>query len=153
MSSIQHHLVSVHKRDLTDYTINDWHCEGRLRLPTGHLKHTDLSFCSPMKAGNIPILFNQVWVDNDYVMVWVSVLGTKEEAGKLEYSLRFYNVRDRDERRKNYLFWGTMACVPCDISHEEMKFQRLGCGLSRQLMDKYGDGKVFYDIKFAKRNA
>ena len=107
----------------------------------------------PMKAGNIPILFNQVWVDNDYVMVWVSVLGTKEEATKLEYSLRFYNLKDRDERRKNYLFWGTMACVPCDISHEEMKFQRLGCGLSRQLMDKYGDGEVCYDIKFAKRNA
>ena len=112
-----------------------------------------LSFCSPMKAGNIPILFNNVWVDNDYVMVWVSVLGTKEDAKKLEYSLRFYNVKDRDKERKNYLFWGTMACVPCDISHEEMKKKRLGCGLSMELMDKYGDGEVFYDIKFAKRNA
>ena len=70
-----------------------------------------LTYCVPWKAGNIPILFNQVWVDNDYIMVWVFVLGTKEEAGKLEYSFRIYNVKDRDEERKNYLFWGTMACV------------------------------------------
>ena len=136
MSSIHDHLITVHNKEVPNFTMNKWHCGGNSLVPkTG----CDV-YMLPWKADNISILFNKVWVDKDYCLMWVSVLGTKEEAESLEYSLRIYNMRDRNAVKKNYLFWGTMKSVPCDISHEEMKKERIGCGLARKLLEKACEG-------------
>jgi len=149
LSSIQDHLISAHDKKLASYSKNKWQTGGWQKLPSKNIEQKSML---TWKIDSIPTLFNTVVVDTDYLLIWVSVLGTKEEAENLEYSIRIYNEKDRNAEKKKYLYQGTMRCAPCDISHEDMKKCRLGFFLSRTLMEKACEGndkgRFLYDIKF-----
>jgi len=67
--------------------------------------------------------------DQKCLIFWISNLGPKDEADWFKYSIKI-------KCDKGDLFGGTRHCVPCDISHAEMKDQQCGILIDKKLLQE-----------------
>jgi len=79
-------------------------------------------------TGGIEFLINwRTTSDQKCLLFWISNLGPKEEADWFKYSIKI-------KSDKGDLFEATRRCVPCDISHTEMKDQLCGILMNKNLL-------------------
>ena len=66
-------------------------------------------------------LWNWIEVDKASYLFWLSLCGPKAEAENYHYTLKITNAEDFGVGRRRYLFEGTTYCLPCDLTHEQMR--------------------------------
>ena len=66
-------------------------------------------------------LANFCSLDEASILFWVAHIGPRNSAARYKYTLR---VTSKDINRKDDMFEGTRNCVPCDMSHKEVKTTR-----------------------------
>merc|ERR1712029_231335 len=97
-----------------------------VKLPSGDLLAS---------LGNKKLIFCENWAEIDATsyLFWVSYCGPKILADSFKYTIK---IKDRKYGQKKYLFEATTYCVPCDLSHEQMKKSKEGIVLSKKLVDR-----------------
>jgi len=68
--------------------------------------------------------------DDNAVYYWISFVGAKESAQKFMYTLKVGEANGAGR----YPFEGTTFCVPCDLSHDNMKKYKCCLMLNRELL-------------------
>jgi len=116
-----------------------------VKLPSGDLLvKVLLDFLNKgvLDLGNKKLIFGENWAEIDATsyLFWVSYCGPKSLADSFKYTIK---IKDRKYGKKKYLFEATTYCVPCDLSHEEMKNSKEGIVLSKKLVDHGTVGEGF----------
>ena len=79
---------------------------------------------------------------------WVAHIGSKDSALNYKYTLQIENYQEgQNAAKKGYEFECTRKCVPCDLSHEDVKTERCAIMLERSLIEK----AIKEDYKFCFR--
>lgn len=90
------------------------------------------------RNGGENAVFLMNWTtDGNCLIFWMSFLGPRREAEKFKYSIKIKNFHKVTVTE--YVYEGARACVPCDISHKEMKVQRCGILIDRKLIIRAAD--------------
>ena len=94
-------------------------------------------------------LINWATADDKCLLFWIALCGSKGDAEKYKYTIKIRSRKDWKAGDTNYLFEGTRRCVPCDISHQEMKQERCGVMIDKKLVQEAADGgkDVVYCMK------
>jgi len=74
---------------------------------------------------------NWVEVEDGFFIYWISSGGPKKEASKFKYTLKIQSSEDREK----CLYECKTYCVPCDISHQEMKNRKEGILISKKVIE------------------
>ena len=94
---------------------------------------------------------NWINIGDQHKMFWVSYAGDKRKALNYQYTLKVYNQGDSPYP---LIFSGTRACVPCDISREEMANIKCGFVLDVHTLKsatcKNHQGKIHYTLIVSK---
>lgn len=87
---------------------------------------------------------------NVTTMFWVSspikrVFRDRNKNKKYKYTLKISSPTEKDV----FLFVGTRFCIPCHLSHDDVKKRRCALTLEKELVDmaKSEDGRVNYRVK------
>merc|ERR1719320_1082979 len=62
-------------------------------------------------------LMNWCPSDDDFTLFWVAYIGKKGLSSNYKYTLQV----ESKEQPEKYLFEGTRNCIPCDLSHTDVK--------------------------------
>jgi len=92
-------------------------------------------------------LFN--WCSSgDVKLFWVAYIGKKVLSSNYKYTLQ---VESKD-RAKKYIFEGTRNCIPCDLSHTDVKKKKWALVLDNDLLADATkeDGKLCYTLTIDK---
>jgi len=97
---------------------------------------------------NLSFLANWVEVDETSYMFWLSYIGSKNDAQKYEYTLMIQRSKDLNLEMAKSLFKATTYCVPCDVSHEEMKKRKEAIVVSKELVKHATEGAadLYYNL-------
>ena len=80
-------------------------------------------------------LFLMNWTtEGNCLIFWISYCGPKDEAEHYQYTIKIKSFKG--EKQPEYLFQATRLCVPCDLSHKEMKVERSGILINHKLIQK-----------------
>jgi len=131
MTSLQMHLALDHGS-----------CGIDMELSTAKNYQMDLNsitndqFVIELETQNDDITFFSNWLkfDETCFIYWLSYEGLKKDAAKYKYTLKIQSSKDDKAGKTTYLYEGTTRCVPCDISHEEMKKVKEGIVLSKKVV-------------------
>jgi len=100
--------------------------------------------------GNDCHKFLENWcsLDNNSTLFWVAYIGQKDLASNFRYTLQ---VESKDEAKKD-VFEGTRNCIPCDLSHTDVKEKKCAFLLDKGLIDDATkeDGKFHYNLTIHK---
>ena len=143
MKGLVKHLIGKHERSQCFVEGVGGHCTVPLQCaPQVVLKRTDVDEQCP------EFLFN--WDKKDMGGVksfWISHIGPKNSAKNFKYTFR---VR-KDKHSEECLLESTRRCVPCDLSHEEVKNLQCAITLDRELVEDAKQRKddkdvIYYDL-------
>lgn len=146
VSNIVSHCVSAHGHKKTEPMKFSYF--RRIRTLISPLKRGEgaqLGVITPYEVkrtvgGSATFLMN--WTtDGNCLVFWMSFVGPKNKAKEFKYSIKIKNFHRVTVTE--YVYEGTRACVPCDVSHKEMKEQRCGIVIDRKLIIDAAD---FEDI-------
>ena len=93
-------------------------------------------------------LLNWCTLDEVSKLFWISYSGPKDSAASFKYTLQVCSK----ENKKVFLFEGTRRCVPCDLSHDEIRAKRWALVLDNDLIEDAtrADNKVVYWLTILK---
>lgn len=74
------------------------------------------------------------------LMFWVSNVSLSVPATNYKYTLKVQKRVNSNEFRDDYVFEGTRYCVPCDLSHEDVKKKRCALTLDQELVKENTQG-------------
>merc|ERR1712029_692411 len=100
----------------------------------------------PFQNKNLTFFKNWVQVDETSYMFWMSYGGPKNDAQKYEYTIMIKYSKDRTLEMAKSLLKATTCCVPCDVSHEEMKKRKEAIMISKELVERATEGLCCTDI-------
>jgi len=88
-------------------------------------------FLGPQNTALSKVSFytNTALLDDTNAMTWISYNGPKKDREKYQFSIEVLSTGDP----KKVVFSCTKFCVPCDISHEEVKEKHLGVIINKAL--------------------
>jgi len=94
-------------------------------------------------------VMNRCPLDEVSNLFWISFIGPKNLASSFKYTM---HVQKNKTEKKNYAFEATRDCIPCDMSHEDVKKGRCALMLENGLIDAVSkeDGKVYYWVEICK---
>merc|ERR1712029_439727 len=104
-----------------------------------------------VENGDAKLIFFENWVEveDTFFIFWISNCGPKKEASRFKYSLKIKSREDKE----NILYEGKSYCVPCDISHEEMKNRKAGILISKEIIKAAGCcWRIFYTLTIGQWN-
>jgi len=93
-------------------------------------------------------LFNWCALDDDFTLFWVAYIGQKDLSTNYKYTLKVESKEDA----KKYLFEGTRMCLPCDLSHTDVRKKKWTLVLDKDLIAEATreDGRVVYNVTIYK---
>jgi len=96
-------------------------------------------------------LFNWCSLDNNSMLFWVVYIGQKHLASKYMYTLQVERSKEETKTRK-YVFEGTRECIPCDLSHKDVKKNKWALLLDKDLLADAPkeDGRTRYTLTIYK---
>lgn len=94
-------------------------------------------------------LLNWYKFDEVSKLFWMAYIGPKDLASSYKYTVQ---VQKSKAEEKKYAFEGTRYCVPCDLSHEDVKRKRCALMLEKELVDSAAkdDNKLHYSVTIFK---
>jgi len=139
LNNLQDHMNIVHER-----------APGAMKLsqPRKHairkkiIKKIQSIYEVTFQHENLVFLANWLEVDTSY-MFWLSYIGSKNDAEKYEYTLMIKRTKDRHLEMAKSLLKATTYCVPCDVSHEEMKRRKEAIMISKELVERATEGNEY----------
>jgi len=119
-----------------------FHCQNNVFMELSKARnfHIDLSTVikhqSVIEVENDDSNFFSNWllIDETCFIYWLAYQGPKKDAAKYKYTLKIQSRRDVMAGKTNYLYKGTTHCVPCDVSHKEMKRDKEGLMISKKVI-------------------
>ena len=91
---------------------------------------------------------NWVTLDGGAKLFWLSPLGPKQNAKTFKMTLRVRACKDSTR----FLLECTRECVPCDMSHQDMKRDMDGIFVSKNVVKEAaeGNGQIYYEFTIEK---
>ena len=124
LHSIADHLIDTHSRSpgvLHGFSDSlSW----RSRPFAQTLLKKDQSVIRVIVNDNTTSFLVNMSFDELTTMLWVSFVGPKESAKNFKYTFKLEETEEDVNGRAVYSFSGTRFCVPCDLSHEDVKNSR-----------------------------
>jgi len=117
----------------------------------GHYVQAPLSVANSNDSQKF--IINSCTFDEITRMVWVAHIGSKDSALNYKYTLQIENYQEgQNAANKGYVFECTRECVPCDLSHEDVKTERCAIMLERSLTEKAitEDYKFWFRLSISK---
>jgi len=107
-----------------------------------------------VEAQNESLLLFANWlkVDETCLIYWLSYQVPKKDAAKYKYTLKVQSIKGDKTGKTTYLYEGTTRCVPCDISHEQMKEAKEGLLLRKKFIlavSEVNDNMLQFSVKIA----
>jgi len=119
------HMTSMHSTSIISYMFPGFDTAIEVHLPTSFSVYGQMI----IKVENDSQLphFRFDWIDNfcgSSFFFWISCVGPNNTADKYKFTLQVYNGEAFKKGKIDFLFEGVRRCVPCDISHAEMKARK-----------------------------
>jgi len=73
-------------------------------------------------------------LDEITLLFWTAYIGPKDSAANYTYTLQIEG--NRESRKKKFCYECTRFCIPCDLSHQEVKDKRCAVMVERDLIEK-----------------
>jgi len=132
MSSLNDHLTNMHREDEAFTLYESWTFDFR---SVGQERIHSLE--EPLNS--VSFYFNQMLLNRNCTMMWVSYNGPKKDAQKYQFSIDLLNEQEE------MVLSGTRFCVPCDTSRDVVKEKYLGIVIHKDLakeVKEEKDGKI-----------
>jgi len=101
-----------------------------------------------MSVAGHKFLFNWCSLDDDLTLFWVAYIGRKNLSSNYRYTLQV----ESKEEAKDDVFEGTRYCIPCDLSHTDIKKKKWALLLDKDLIVEATreDGNLHYTLTINK---
>merc|ERR1712029_432756 len=119
------HMTSNHSSNIISHTFPGFDIAIEIQVSTSFTVYGQMI----IKVENDSQLpnFRFDWIDNFRVssfFFWISCVGPNNAADEYKFTLQVYNGQAFKKGKIDFLFEGVRRCVPCDISHAEMKARK-----------------------------
>jgi len=128
MSSLNQHLETQHDREFYRAVQPKWVWE------ITFMEEGQWMMLGPQNTTleNVSFYYNAVVLDDKNTMEWISYNGPKKDRKKYQFSIEVLSTEDP----MKVVFSCTKFCVPCDISHEDVKGNHLGVIINKGLVQE-----------------
>jgi len=146
LRGLAQHVVNKHCRGV-EIKVDSFGIARRYFTPSSDLKKSQ--FVISVKGDDCQkFLFNRCSSDGDVKMFWVAYIGKKVLSSNYKYTLQ---VQRSKEETKQYVFEGTRDCIPCDMSHKDVKARRWALMLDKDLIaDAVENDRLYYWLTIDK---
>ena len=151
LRGIAEHVLQNHRKDQVTFQGFDYPRRGLVINPyTQEDKKMQIVYTVQGNDQNPSFLFN---FNSEYNALWISCVAPRKSLAKrYKYTIQMKSGKDTSAGKTVYHLEATRRCVPCDLSHEEVR--KLGCciGMDKEtIADAIGrDNKLEITITISK---
>jgi len=144
LNNLQHHLSNVHGKIPFQINLSQ---PQNFTIGEKQMRKKQSIYEVPFQNEKLIFFKNWVKLDETFYMFWVSYGGPKNDAQKYEYTIMIKPSKDCNVEMAKSLFKATTYCVPCDVSHEEMKKRKEAIVVGKELVKRAteGDADLYYN--------